>query len=123
MNNDPMTPAPVLSPEQMAQEQHQQQMKLQQMQLLQMQQQMNQNQNQQMNQPQKLHSRTKSSAALWALFLGGLGGHKFYLGQSGQGVLYLLFFWTFIPALVAVLEIIVYLTMSDHDFDQKYNYA
>jgi TM2 domain-containing membrane protein YozV len=41
---------------------------------------------------------------LLALFLGGLGIHKFYLGQSGAGVLYLLFCWTFIPALIAFFE-------------------
>ncbi len=42
---------------------------------------------------------------LLALFLGGLGAHKFYMGHIGLGVLYLLFFWTFIPAIVALVEI------------------
>ena len=41
---------------------------------------------------------------LLALFLGGLGGHRFYMGQTGLGVLYLCFFWTFVPAFVAVIE-------------------
>jgi TM2 domain-containing membrane protein YozV len=114
MNHDPMAPQPDLTPQQMMQQQHQQQMQMQQMQMAQMQ--------QQMNQPRKVNSRTRSGAVLLALFLGGIGGHKFYLGQSGQGVLYLLFFWTFIPAFVALLEAIIYLTQSDSDFDQKYNY-
>jgi len=35
---------------------------------------------------------------------------------------YLLFCWTFIPAIVAFLEAIVYLSQSKHEFDQKYNY-
>lgn len=39
-----------------------------------------------------------------ALLLGGFGAHKFYMGKVGQGVLYLLFVWTFIPALVALIE-------------------
>lgn len=59
-------------------------------------------------------------AALLAFFLGGIGGHKFYLGQIGMGILYLVFCWTFIPAVVALIEGIIYLTMSDADFSRKY---
>ena len=59
-------------------------------------------------------------AALLAFFLGGFGGHKFYLGQIGMGVLYLVFCWTFIPAFVALIEGIIYLTMSETDFSRKY---
>lgn len=68
------------------------------------------------------YSRTKSRivAFLLAWFIGGIGGHKFYLGRGGQGILYLLFFWTFIPAIIAFVEGIVYLTMSDERFWQKY---
>jgi TM2 domain-containing membrane protein YozV len=67
--------------------------------------------------------KSKSSAGILALLLGGFGVHKFYLGQTGLGVVYLLFFWTLIPALVAFVEGIIYLTMSDADFDAKYNNA
>jgi TM2 domain-containing membrane protein YozV len=42
---------------------------------------------------------------LLAFFLGGFGGHRFYMGQIGLGVLYVVFFWTFIPAIVAFVEI------------------
>lgn len=65
--------------------------------------------------------KTRVTAAVLAFFLGGLGAHKFYLGQVGLGVLYLLFFWTFIPALVAFIEFILFLCMSDETFDQRYN--
>ena len=41
---------------------------------------------------------------LLALFLGGFGAHRFYLGQVGWGLLYLLFCFTFIPALVSFVE-------------------
>ena len=51
--------------------------------------------------PTTRSSRSRIAAALFALFLGGIGVHKFYLGQVGQGILYLLFFWTFIPAFIA----------------------
>jgi hypothetical protein len=64
--------------------------------------------------------RNRTTAAIFALLLGGLGVHKFYLGQPVLGVLYLLFCWTFIPALVALVEGIVYLTMTDEAFSAKY---
>ena len=64
--------------------------------------------------------RNRTTAALFALLLGGLGAHKFYLGQSGLGVLYLLFCWTFVPAVVALIEGIMLLSMSDQDFAVKY---
>ena len=59
-------------------------------------------------------------AALLALFLGGLGIHKFYLGKGGMGVLYLVFFWTIIPAIVGFIEGILLLLMSDEQFAAKY---
>jgi TM2 domain-containing membrane protein YozV len=65
-------------------------------------------------------SKSKLAAGLLALFLGGIGVHKFYLGQSGMGILYLCFCWTFIPALIGFIEGIIYLTMSDEDFAEKY---
>jgi TM2 domain-containing membrane protein YozV len=43
-------------------------------------------------------------AVILALFLGGIGAHKFYLGQTGLGILYLLFCWTYIPAIIAFFE-------------------
>ncbi len=65
--------------------------------------------------------RTKGTAIVLTLLLGGIGGHKFYLGQSGQGLLYLLFCWTFIPAFIAFLELFVYIFMSEADFNRRYN--
>jgi TM2 domain-containing membrane protein YozV len=65
-------------------------------------------------------SKNKTSAALFAFFLGGLGIHKFYLGQTALGILYLVFCWTFIPAIVAFVEGIILIGMSDQEFAQKY---
>jgi hypothetical protein len=67
-----------------------------------------------------LSGRNRLAAALFALLLGGIGIHKFYLGKVGQGVLYLLFCWTFIPLIISIIEGIVYLTMTDSDFAAKY---
>jgi TM2 domain-containing membrane protein YozV len=41
---------------------------------------------------------------LLALFLGSFGLHHFYLRRNGLGVLYLIFFWTGIPGLIALIE-------------------
>ncbi len=83
---------------------------------------MQQMQQMQQQAPKKTGDRERGVAVVLALFLGGLGVHKFYLGESGMGIVYLLFCWTFIPAIVAFLEAIVYLSQSKHEFDQKYNY-
>lgn len=64
--------------------------------------------------------KSRISAALFAAFLGGFGAHKFYLGKVGQGFLYLIFCWTFIPSIIAFIEFIIYLCMSDEDFAKKY---
>lgn len=64
--------------------------------------------------------KSRIAAALFAIFLGGIGIHKFYLGSVGLGILYLLFCWTFIPAIVGFIEGIIYLTMSDEAFAAKY---
>lgn len=60
------------------------------------------------------------TAGIFAILLGGLGVHHFYLGNVGLGVLYLCFSWTFIPALVGVIEGIIYLTKTDEEFQRQY---
>ncbi len=64
--------------------------------------------------------RNRISAAILAFFLGGLGAHKFYLGKPVLGLVYLLFCWTFIPAIVALIEGITYLSISDQEFAAKH---
>jgi len=48
--------------------------------------------------------KNPTTAVLLAVFLGGLGAHKFYMGQIGWGIAYLLFCWTWIPAIVGLIE-------------------
>ena len=70
-----------------------------------------------------MSERSKLTAALLAIFLGGIGLHKFYLGQIGMGILYLLFCWTFIPAVIGLIEGIVLLSISDETFARRYGGA
>ncbi|EOC1691855.1 TM2 domain-containing protein [Cronobacter turicensis] len=65
-------------------------------------------------------NKNRISAALLAFFLGGFGAHKFYLGKIGQGLLYLIFCWTFIPSIIAFVEFIIYLCDTDEYFARKY---
>lgn len=61
------------------------------------------------------------AAGLFALLLGWIGVHKFYLGSWGWGLVYLLFFWSGITWIVGIIEGILFLTMGDQAFDQRYN--
>ena len=64
--------------------------------------------------------KNKTTAGILAILLGDFGAHKFYLGNPGLGVLYLVFCWTFIPGIIGIVEGIIYLTSSDQDFALKY---
>ena len=59
-------------------------------------------------------------AAALAIFLGGLGLHHFYLGKPLWGVIYLLTCWTGIPAIIGLIEGIIYLFASDEKFQRDY---
>ncbi len=77
--------------------------------------------------------KSKVAAGLLAIFLGGLGIHKFYLGFTGPGLVFLLVntigwavTWLMlgIPnialGVIALVEGIIYLTKTDEDFEQTY---
>ena len=66
---------------------------------------------------------SKTALLLLTFFTGGLGGHKFYLGKNWLGVLYLLFFWTYIPALVSLVEFFIYVFTSSERLNEKYSAA
>lgn len=65
--------------------------------------------------------RNRTTAALLAFFLGGIGGQFFYLGRAGAGIACLLFCWTFIPCFIALYHFIKFLTMTDGEFNAQYN--
>ncbi len=64
--------------------------------------------------------KSRVTAGVLGILLGGLGIHKFYLGDTGLGIIYLLFFWTVVPAVIGFIEGLIYLFMSDEDFAAKY---
>lgn len=66
-----------------------------------------------------LPKKSRVTAGVLALLVGGIGIHKFYLGKVGLGLLYILFVWTFIPAIIALIEGILYLTQDDETFGEK----
>ena len=65
--------------------------------------------------------KDKFTAGILAIFTGGLGIHKFYLNKTAQGVLYLCFCWTGIPGILAFIDGIILFSMSNEDFNAKYN--
>ena len=71
----------------------------------------------------------KVGAILFALFLGTFGAHKFYLGLTRPAVIMLcvslfgillLGIPTLIIAIIAFIELIIYITKSDEEFEQIY---
>ncbi len=72
----------------------------------------------------------KVPAGILALCLGGLGAHKFYLGYTGEAVFMLCISIVagaltmgmayVLMAIIGVVEGVIYLTKSDHDFAATY---
>lgn len=69
--------------------------------------------------------KDKTTASLLALFLGMFGAHKFYLGRTGVGVVYLLLtftlFFAFIPAVMGLIDFFVLALMDGNEFNRRYN--
>ena len=57
----------------------------------------------------KFNKKTVNKVAycILAFLLGYLGIHKFYSGKKFLGVLYLVFFWTYIPLYISIIEGII----------------
>ncbi len=63
---------------------------------------------------------SKVTLLLLTFFLGGIGAHRFYLGNYVLGSIYLLFFWTGIPGLIALIEFVVFAFMSSEKLEDQY---
>ena len=59
-------------------------------------------------------------AGVLALLLGGFGVHKFYLGYTTTGIIYLLLCCTGVTGMLALVDGIIYLTKTDEEFIEMY---
>ncbi|MBP5397558.1 MAG: TM2 domain-containing protein [Bacteroidales bacterium] len=66
-----------------------------------------------------MNEKNRIAAGVLAILLGGLGIHKFYMGKTGMGILYLVFCWTGIPSLAGLIEGIIYICESDEKFASR----
>ena len=75
-------------------------------------------------------SQSKVAAGVFAILLGGLGIHGFYIGNMGMGITFLLVsvvggivtcgIASGVMGLLALVQGILYLVASDEEFHQKY---
>ncbi len=64
--------------------------------------------------------KNRGVAIVLGIFLGGLGIHRFYVGRILSGFLFLIFCWTFIPTLIALIDVIRWAIMSEDKFHKLY---
>ena len=86
-------------------------------------------QQQMQNQAVPPSAKSKATAGILAILLGGLGIHKFYLGYNTAGIImllvtilgsFVLFLGPAVMGIIALIEGITYLTKSDQEFYQTY---
>ena len=65
--------------------------------------------------------KNRAIAGLLAVFFGGFGLQWFYLDKSGWGILHLLLCWTPFPWISGLISGIVFFSMDERIFDEKYN--
>jgi TM2 domain-containing membrane protein YozV len=65
--------------------------------------------------------KDRSIAIILCFFMGFFGIHKFYLGKITDGVIYLLFGVTGIPAIFAFFDFFGLCFMSDREFQARFN--
>jgi len=66
-----------------------------------------------------MSQKKKAVAIILAVFFGAMGAHRFYLGQVGRGILY--FILWFISWMFGFIDAIIIASMSQDEFDRKYN--
>lgn len=66
--------------------------------------------------------KRKGLTAVLIFLGGGIGLHKFYTGNWGWGLLYLVLCTTGIPLALSVIEFVRVLCLTPEEFDRRYNY-
>jgi len=62
----------------------------------------------------------KLVAGILGILLGGIGVHRFYLGDTTGGIIRILLLFTCTSGIIGLIEGIIYLTKSDEEFVQTY---
>ncbi len=74
---------------------------------------------------QYMETRSRTTAALLALFGGIFGMHFFYLGRTGLGIMSVIFTFSGglapVAAIIGFINFLILLGMSDSEFDKRYN--
>lgn len=74
-------------------------------------------------------SKSRTTAALLVIFLGGFGAHEFYLGNSNSAIIRLVVcivgglimcLPAFVLSIISMIEGIIYLAKSDEEFEEVY---
>jgi TM2 domain-containing membrane protein YozV len=72
-----------------------------------------------------METRSRTTAALLALFGGVFGMHFFYLGRTGLGIMSVIFTFSGglapVAAIIGFINFLILLGMSDKEFDKRYN--
>lgn len=70
------------------------------------------------NNPPRGNAPDRTTAAILAILLGGIGIHWFYVGKTIRGVIALLFCWILIPCLIGLIKGIQWLVNDDAYFQR-----
>ena len=62
----------------------------------------------------------KITAGILAILLGGLGIHRFYLGDNTGGIIRLLLGCIGVGEIIGIIEGVIYLTKTDQQFVDEY---
>ena len=64
--------------------------------------------------------RTRTIAALLALFGGVFGAHWFYIGDRRRALWHLAFFWTMVPFFLGLKDAIRFAVIDDREFERRF---
>ena len=64
--------------------------------------------------------KDKTTAAILAIILGGLGIHHFYLGNTTMGIIYIVLSCVGVGPILGLVDGILYLTKPDDVFQRNY---